>query len=303
MERKLIKQGLGGYTIYLPKKWIDKKGLKAGDQINITETDNSLIIGSRSRTKSEITIEITNETEKDLRNILTHTYRKGFDLIRFRGINPKQMEIVKDLTGKLLLGFEKTLKGKEECIIENISEPTEEKYDALLRRILLIIKETQNIIIEDFKNNELKHLNEIDNLKDQQDKFILFCRRVLIKEKYEKSPIIGWELLTFLMHIEHALYYLYKYAHSNHFKSDEETLGLLNELKSYFDMYYEAYYKKDIKIVHRMNNLIHKYHFGKCLRIMEKSKGNKTVVISFIREIFRLIQIGASPILINIFEN
>jgi phosphate uptake regulator len=89
MDRKLIKQGSGGYTIYLPKKWATKKGLKGGDNISITETDTSLVIGSPIKEKKEITIEITEENKKEVRNILTHAYRRGFDSIKFTDADPK----------------------------------------------------------------------------------------------------------------------------------------------------------------------------------------------------------------------
>ena len=75
MKRKLIKQGGGGYTIYLPKKWVDKKGLKEGNQVDVQETETSLIIGSPVKGKKEISIEITEENRTNIRNILTHIYR------------------------------------------------------------------------------------------------------------------------------------------------------------------------------------------------------------------------------------
>ena len=57
MKRKLIKQGLGGYTIYLPKKWIDRKGLKEGEEINVVETDAGLVIGSDVKGRKELFLE------------------------------------------------------------------------------------------------------------------------------------------------------------------------------------------------------------------------------------------------------
>ena len=44
MKRKLIKQGAGGLTLCIPKKWTEKANLKAGDEINLTEDENSLKI-------------------------------------------------------------------------------------------------------------------------------------------------------------------------------------------------------------------------------------------------------------------
>ncbi|MBW3012441.1 hypothetical protein KY311_04600, partial [Candidatus Woesearchaeota archaeon] len=73
MQRKLIKQGEGGYTIYLPKKWVEGKGPKPGDQINIAEAETALIIGAPIKGRKETTIEVIPEKRHEILNILTHT--------------------------------------------------------------------------------------------------------------------------------------------------------------------------------------------------------------------------------------
>ncbi len=46
MKRKIIKQGNDTLTITLPRMWCDKFGVKAGDEVNVEENDNSLIWNS-----------------------------------------------------------------------------------------------------------------------------------------------------------------------------------------------------------------------------------------------------------------
>jgi hypothetical protein len=55
--------------------------------------------------------------------------------------------------------------------------------------------------------------------------------------------------------------------------------------------------------VHELNNLKKKYQFGECIKYLESSSGKNTVIYSYIREIFRMIQIGASPILSELIES
>ena len=303
MNRKLIRQGGGGFTIYLPKKWVDKKGLKPGDPVTIKETGTALTIDSSVKEKKEITLEITDENKKNLHHILTHIYRMGFDSITIKNIDESLLNKIKETTNQVLLGFEITEANKDSCKLENISEPTGEKYEVMLRRIFLIIKETQRIVNTEFKNNEFKGMKEIEDFRHQQDKFIIFCRRILKKERFEtENPLIDWELLTFLMHIEHSYYYLYLYASKNKITKNKKVIELLENLEEYFQLYYDAYYKKDIKLVHRINQLKEEYQFGKCYKYLEQAKEQDAVLISHIRELFRLIQVGTSPILSEYFE-
>jgi len=297
MERKLIKQGLGGFTIYLPKKWLDKKGLKEGNSVELIETDSNLIIGSKFKKNKSIEINITDENKKDLKNMLTHIYRKGYDKISLLNLNQNTIKEIKEITKELLLGMEITERTTNSCIMENIYEPIEQKYEVLLRRVFLLIKETENLIIQDFNNKKFENLQDINDIRNQLDKYVLFCRRILIKEKFQKNQILEWELLTFLTHINHAYFYLYKYVSSNNIKIEEKILKLLESSKSYFELLYEGYFKQEIKYIHKINLLKNKYHFGEIIEMLEKSKGKEIIILSKINEIFRIIQISSSPIL------
>ena len=75
MERKLIKQGLGGYTVYLPKKWIDERGLKQGDSVVIDEAEGALVIAGKGASKREVTVTIGTVEEKAILILLSQMYR------------------------------------------------------------------------------------------------------------------------------------------------------------------------------------------------------------------------------------
>ncbi len=300
MRRKIIKQGVATLTLSLPSKWAKKFNLKAGDELDVDEQDSNLLVAAKPREKKkEITVEITEANKEDIEVILTHLYRRGFDTITLKGVSAALMNTVTAVTKDLLLGFEVTEREGKQCKITNISEPTEEKYEVLLRRAFLIIKETQTTVLRDFEKGRFENMKEIEELRKQQDKFVLFCRRILTRER---NSTIEWELLTFLMHIEHAYYYLYAYAYENSVKKNERIIELLKDLEKYFQLYYDAYYKKDMNAIHKINKLKKEFQFGKCYRYLEQTKGKETIVLSNMREIFRLIQIGSSPILSELLE-
>jgi len=302
MQRKLVKQGAATMMISLPSKWIKANELSKGDEINLEEKGKELIINTKEtlKQKKETNIKITNENQQDIKNILTHLYRKGFDKIILEGLTTNLLKKIRIITNCLLLGFEITERNSTKCILENISEPIEQKYNVMLKKVFLIIKETQNLIIKDFEKGRFANMHEIEETKNQQDKFILFCRRLLIKEK--SNSLLDWELLTFLMHIQHTYYYLYKYVSKNKIKPDNEIISLLKNLRDYFVLFEDGYYNKNIKSIHKINNLKEHYQFGKCLSLIEKTKGKESVVHSYIRELFRLIQIGTSPVLSELLE-
>ena len=95
-------------------------------------------------------------------------------------------------------------------------------------------------------------------------------------------------------------YYLYKYANENKIKLEKSVFESLDDLEKYFFLFEDAYYNKNINSIHKINSLKTKHHFGRSLKLIEKSEN--PVVHAYIREIFRLIQIGTSPIMGLILE-
>src|SRR5262245_58963646 len=98
VNRKLIRQGGGGYTVYLPKRWVATRGLEDTRQVQITETETALIImggGERSRT-ARVRLSVSNHD--DLRTILSHLYRRGFDVIIFENMDSDRLKYVVDAT-------------------------------------------------------------------------------------------------------------------------------------------------------------------------------------------------------------
>lgn len=296
MERKLIKQGLGGYTIYLPKKWISERGLKEGDSVKIEEQGINLIVGGSGSKASSIELDLDEDTRADLPHILTHLYRIGLDKITLRKSRPSDTKEVRKIVSSLLLGFEIT--GSTDLIvIENVSESNEDKYPMMIRRIFLILQEQHKFSESAVQNADFKEMDEMNSLRLDLDKFILFCRRLLTKHKAGTFPTFEWELLTFLMHIGHAYYYMYEYCSKNKISKDKHLNSLMEKLGEYLEKYVQAFNTKDSKYIHYLNNEKNKLHFTVCLNLLTNSRGTETILISYIREIFRQIQIGTSPLL------
>lgn len=304
MKRKLVKQGAATMMISLPSKWIKENNLDKGDEINLYEKGKELIITSNlnDKEKKELSIDITQDNKQDIKNILTHAYRKGINKIILKGNNKGLLKEINFIVTNLLLGFEVTETASDKIILENLSEPSGAKYDVILKKIFQIIEGTQKRIIEDFETGKFNNLDEQKEFLNQQDRFILFCRRLLSKGLTGKDSILEWELLTFLMHIQHRYFALYEYASRSKIIKDKDIISLLNSLKEYFSLFNKSYWNKDIKSIHKINDLKKEYYLGKCLNALEKSKGKNTIILVYIREIFRIIQIGTSPILAELLE-
>ncbi|HLD12301.1 MAG TPA: hypothetical protein VJB87_01775 [Candidatus Nanoarchaeia archaeon] len=295
MERKLIKQGQDGYTVYLPKAWIKKKGLQQGDTVSIQETDTALVVTSKVQEKRVGTITVTKDNADQLEVLLTHLYRVGFEKIVLSGVTSSFLPQVKVICQALLLGFEIVHHANNEIVLENITEPTDQKYAVIFRRILLIVEETVKIVSTDIQSGKLNNLKEVDSLRLQVDKYMLFCRRVLARESEVKNTVIEWELLSWVRHVQHALQYTYKFAVKYGMTSDKDLCLLMQLVQEYVLLLVDACVSRDIQKVYRLNVLKKDLHFGKLLDSLKK--GKNAVVLSSLREVARLTQLASSPLL------
>ena len=302
MKRKLVKQGAATMMVSLPSKWIKKNNLTKGDEITLEEIEKKLIISNEKETNQknkEITFKINDENKKDIKNLLTHAYRKGYDKIVLMGDIKDLIKEVGKIVPQILLGFELTQGNKEKIIIENISQPDKTKYNVMVSKIFLLIEETLNNLKQ--RNTKI-NLEEIIQTRNQCDKFILFCRKIIKDGKIEKNSLLEWEFLTFLTHIQHAYYYLAEYISKNNLKIETDVFPLIDDSEKYFSLVKKAYETKEIKFIHEINRKKNNYQFGRCLKLLEKSKNKNSVIASYLREIFRLIQISSSPILAEIIN-
>ena len=84
MRRKIISQGNKSYTLTLPLGWITEQNLKAGDEVEIKEDENNIIIAPTkisSITTDSCAIDAKNLGKRAILRSLHNAYRKGYDKI------------------------------------------------------------------------------------------------------------------------------------------------------------------------------------------------------------------------------
>ncbi|MBD3253192.1 hypothetical protein GF386_05645 [Candidatus Pacearchaeota archaeon] len=276
MERKLIKQGGGGYTVYLPKKWITENNLDKGDELNINISGKDLILSSKpSEKKSETEIKLTNLIESSIRTLITNTYRTGFDRIRVFFNNDKQFKILQEIIKKRLIGFEIIKKQKEFCIVENITEPGYDQFDNLLKKMFLNIEDLFLITKEKLENK--KESEDYREVEERIMKYDNFCRRVISKQKLiKKNSEMFWTFLVLVVHGQRELYHLNKILNKK-IKFSKETIGIFENSYKIFKLIEKAYYEKKLELlgeVHEIEKIIER----KISKILNKKSEENLII-------------------------
>lgn len=302
MKRKLIKQGLGGYTIYLPKKWIGLRNLKPSDEVEITEEEGKLVIDSKKQPKKqEITIEIPSEIESLARRLIINPYRMGYDRIIIKYEHKKLLKIIKQVIEKHIIGFEIISYSNDSCILESITEPSIDNFNNLLNKQFFILKETTQLLLENLKKRNKERSKQIKELILNVHKHSNFLRRCISKRLFStKLAPFYWLFLSHLTLAGRKLMFLNNHADKNKIKINSDIKMMFEALKNILDKLHRLYLTKDLKLLHEIHNIEHKYTAVQGIKMLDSKKNNEKVVIHYLINIIRMIYHASSPLVIII---
>lgn len=214
MKRRIIKQGHNTLTVTLPSKWVASHGVKPGNEVEITEQDNALVISTSGNgmASSSITLDISGLSAPLIWRYISSAYRAGYDEIAVTGIGSGKkalysafsyntLEYLKDgshsQTSSLdmspmetvsavvnrLIGVEIIDQKPDYCLIKDLSDVSDKEFENALRRIFILVQTEADNIREGFtgKPEGLKSIHIVDT---NLDRFEDFCFRVLNKKGY-----------------------------------------------------------------------------------------------------------------------
>ncbi|MFC1752939.1 AbrB/MazE/SpoVT family DNA-binding domain-containing protein [Thermoproteota archaeon] len=285
MKRKLIKQGLGGFTISMPVKWVKRHGLGKGDEVDLQEIDDNIKISAEQHDEmKEITLEASSN-ERLLQAKIWQSYYQGYDRIIINYTTEAQKKRIIRTKNMALLGFEITKQDKNRMILENITGPSAEKQDILQRRTFFIVKETLELIESDLKAGKPKNKERIETLSPEVLKYTLFCQRNIAKRLTSPEHIRNtWEVQNQVSGIQGRARLIYVYVKD--FKASPKTVNILHNLRNAFENIYKGFYTEDLKSLEKAESTLLSTR-EELVKQLENTKGPETTVLFYLGEISR----------------
>jgi len=242
MKRKLVKQGMRALTVTLPSTWVQKNELKAGDEIEVVESDDVLTISTKSRQPTkEIMVDVSGLLPRLADRFMARSYQKGYDKITIKYDNPDLMLAVKNKVPELM-GFEILNVGKNTIDVQVISTQLDLDFDTILRRTFLILMDMAKTCQDAWKKEDKQALENIFHQDFDVNRFAYFCLREL--NKSQKMMSFGRSILYYLIEsledLGDELKVLGKILAK--IKPDKDTLYILEKMNDMFKISYEFFY-------------------------------------------------------------
>jgi phosphate uptake regulator len=267
IKRKVIQIAGSSFLVSLPKKWAVKYGVTKGDEVDVQEQNDTILISTNAENqviKSEL--DITNLDPMVLRCIIA-LYKKGVDEIKVRFKDPSLIESVQKAIGKEAVGYEIIDQGENHCKIKHVSGEFED-FDPVLRRTLLLLMSMADESLSALKKGEFSRLKNIAFLEEANNRFTTSCRRFLNKKGHKEYGKTGpiYYVVEDLENLADEYKYMLNYLsqHENQEPLNNSIIKLYEETGKLMRTFYEIFYKFDkaklVKIGNTRKQFVKKAH-------------------------------------------
>ncbi|MBI2138906.1 AbrB/MazE/SpoVT family DNA-binding domain-containing protein [Candidatus Woesearchaeota archaeon] len=256
MIRKVVRHGTSTLTISLPAKWAKKFGIKAGDEIDTFEVKKNLILSPvpKQGPREELEIDVRSLDNEFIRYILLNLYRAGLDKMRIRLNDLEQGEHIQQCLNTVLLGLEVISKEDGYWILENVTEPTGEKFTMVMRRIFFLTKENLSVIAQDLRQGVFPHAGLIQQQTQKHLQLDAYCKRLINKNHVHYRDRDFYQiLLHFVLALDRCCEHCYKFLESQKSVNvGKDTISLLSEIQALFDQFHECFFHHRLDAVGKL---------------------------------------------------
>ena len=284
MKRKIALIGPSTLMVSLPSKWAKKYNLKKGDEIDILENENNIIVSTQKEiSQKEIEINVSS-LDLMLHRFIGAIYKSGYEQVKLIFQDPKQLETIYDVLRKTCIGFEIIEQSKNFVIIKEISKPEHHEFENVLRRNFLFLLSVAKDSLEAIKKQDYQELKNITLRDHNINKYSDFCRRILnkrsVSEFSKNAPL--YCIIEQMEKIGDLYRDICETTYENKLNLDKNTLELYERVNDFISNFYELFYKFNFENIEA---------FGKkrneILRLLNNSKSENKHIQFLLNNIFK----------------
>tara|TARA_Y100000310_G_scaffold251715_1_gene258288 strand:+ start:7503 stop:8474 length:972 start_codon:yes stop_codon:yes gene_type:complete len=246
MKRKIIQIANSTQLVSLPKKWCTKYGIMKGEEIEVRENGNSIVIHSDKGTLvDQIKVNVGDLTPRLVDRFLARSYQKGYDKIVLGYKTEEQLVAIREKV-KELLGFEILEVSNNECSIQSISSKLDINFDTILRKAFIVILDMADTCLKAYRGKDSEVLKNLYHKDFDANKFCYYCLRAINKEM---SGVFGTYILYYLVETLEDVGDSYKALATllAEEEPNEVVFDLLKNVNDVFRLGYEFFYNPQTK--------------------------------------------------------
>ncbi|MBS3122438.1 phosphate uptake regulator PhoU [Candidatus Woesearchaeota archaeon] len=262
MKRKVIQIADKTFVISLPSEWVKRFNISKGDEVDLKEFNDGLIISSQNQlgATASIRINIANLNERVIRWYLSALHKSGYDELEINYIDKDQLKLIYELMKNLFTGFNIISETKNVVILKSISKENKEEFDAALRRSFRVTISMGSELIECLKTKNYDKLQLIKEKELLNNQLTNFCERLVNKHRFEKSVfqyIIIWNLEKICDNYKYIINELEKKNTDIKIQPQisKELIDIFELANNYLEQYYDILFNFNITKLNAIDEL------------------------------------------------
>ena len=211
MKRKIIQLAGKTSVISIPQSWIRKFNIKKGQEVEVKEENNRIIIETDNVVQTkDIKLDISEMNVSTAWYNLISAYRSGAETINvyyndyILDIKTKEntlsSDMIRDAVNKFT-GMEIIKQGKNHAIIKEITTPKIEEFENILKRTYFAVINMSSDIVEGLEKVDKIKINNVSEISEVNvNKLCNFSLRLITKHK--KNGIDSLTLYSTIIKLE-----------------------------------------------------------------------------------------------------
>lgn len=286
MKRKINLVGENTLTVSLPAEFVKKQNIKKGQEVDVEEQGNDLVIHTERRHELETVRADIDEIKPVSRRYVDALYKQGVDEIEISYDRESDLNKIKEAISKEVGTFEIVKKSKGICLIKSVSELDKKEQENLLKRTFMLLQEMLSDISEAYKKKSKSKLKDAIELEKINNKLTHLLRRALNKQGNQnyKNTILLYLVIGQLEKAADELRDLCLIADLN----SREVLKLLPDLKEFIDLFYKLFYNYNNQLASFFE--VKGLEFNKKCKILIKKSSSLEIhyLMNFVEIIYNL---------------
>lgn len=246
MKRKIISLARSTNVITLPQNWCESNQISKGDEVNLTENQNSIVVYPL---KNKLSAEVDMKNmDPMIKRALGAFYKAGFDELKILYSTREEFKVIEEVIREEFIGFEIISSSASSILAKSVSNADVQDFSSMLRRLMLIITSMlEELIIHKNNKKELKLIA----LKDKDiNKIADYCRRMInknslisISDSFKRNPP--------LYYVVEQLEKVGDEVRDLALSKELTKIDLIKEIKTFYNSFYDLFYRFDLqKVAH-----------------------------------------------------
>ncbi|HIH23916.1 TPA: phosphate uptake regulator PhoU [Candidatus Woesearchaeota archaeon] len=179
MKRRVVQHGPSTLTVSLPAQWVKERGIEKGDDLEIEHHRRGLLISAKRAKKNDVKHINAFGTHPITGKAFAALYKYGYNEIIIHYTHPDELHYLHTIINNGYIGFEIINETKTSVHIKKISEPQQEEFRLLFRRMAFFLLSVADDTHHAAQDHDIDSYRKLVLRDENINKLADVCRRIV----------------------------------------------------------------------------------------------------------------------------